>query len=81
VHIEFHALDHCGNTHDPDINEAGNYVFLLCQTCLAVLRTAVDRRLTRIHQGGRNTCLTCQAPARSISDIIRGTRPIEVPHA
>jgi hypothetical protein len=82
VQVQFHALDHC-NTHscDPDVDENGNYLFLLCLGCLATLTYAVNRHLQTIHDTGQTYCLTCGQPAVTWHHIIRKTQPIEAPHA
>ncbi|MGV0793040.1 hypothetical protein [Mycolicibacterium sp. XJ1819] len=66
--ITFHALDHCNN---PELGQFGNYVFLLCETCLYVLATNVNAHLARLNAYGRAICLSCGAPVCQIDHVIR----------
>jgi hypothetical protein len=70
--IKFHAIDHCNNT-DPDdtVNAFGNYVFLLCQTCLDTLELNVHAHICRLNRFGRAICLTCGAPVTQLDHVIR----------
>lgn len=77
--VEFHALDHCNRKLDAEheINEFGNYTFLLCPECLADLQMAVARELAQFNAFGPYTCGTCGAPATSVRpDLIREVTPL-----
>jgi hypothetical protein len=78
-HIEFHALDQCNTpvTRDGDtVNPFGNYVYILCEPCLNSLAQAVAVYVDRLNVYGRKTCMTCGAPIRELSDIIREVTPL-----
>lgn len=72
LRITFHALDHCDNKADPDINEYGNYTFLLCLHCLKALSVVVAQHIAALNLIGRPQCQTCGAPVHSTQpDVIR----------
>lgn len=77
--IEFHAIDHCNalETVDGDtLNPFGNYVFILCHTCLQTLAHVVAEHVEHLNSWGRKTCLTCGAPVCELADVIREVKTL-----
>lgn len=76
VQVEFHALDHC-RTRNDEINQFGNYTFLLCLKCLSDLTIVVAQHLAQLALAGRPICATCAAPARETRpDVLREVKQL-----
>lgn len=73
VQVEIHAVDNCSCD---CTNPLGNFVDILCNTCLHVLRAVVEHEAARCAKIGRPYCLTCMSPITNANDVIRGVKPL-----
>src|SRR5258708_10515964 len=72
--MTIHVIHGCNRS---DSSENGNRTGPVCQPCLNRIRAAAEQELTEmIPRGFRSMCLTCGAPIRTVSDLIRDVRPL-----
>ena len=66
VHV--HMVDDCD---DPNLDSCGNLVDILCATCLRDVLFEALQQVDRIGRYPGACCLTCGAPVRRLSDVMR----------
>lgn len=66
--VHLHAVDECN---DPDLDPFGNTVEILCIACLWHVEAKVLLQVGRLTRSPGAFCLTCGAPVREPTDIMR----------